>query len=1445
MRRLNTKFIVGLIILVALLVTGSYLLWTYNVSHRSYRLLEKARTAEKAGDFDKAIRFYAQYLNRKPDDVESLCEAALVASQFLQTDPGESRQAVNAVRLMSRALRSMPERNDIRRQLIDGFIELGSLSQGTDSERDFYAEARKEVVKLKSRGVEDPSLDYIHALCMDKLGEIQKSLAQVATVVGYDVQSGSFNSASASNPQMLDAYVLLANLLRKRETGGREDEILADAVIDQMILVNPESSDAFVKRGIYLRNNNNLGGVADRQRRLDEAKDNLQKGLQLDEGSIDALVENANVSILEKDYESAKSYLSKAQEVAPKDIRVYLQLAILSRFEKDPEGEIESLQSGLELLPDNHQLIGVLLTAQVIAKQTEEAGATIERMRELKFRPELIELSEAKLLCVEENWKMASNKLEALRPQMSSVFPASIVATVDHLLGRCYQRLGQPDRQLAAYARSLAANPRSHIALAGQAEALIALERMAGAVEMLDRLRSQMGVEAFESDEGLRALYLIALTSLDEKSPKYRKKLENYKKQFVSRDDISETDRVIVTVQEILKSEKIEEALDNLSAAIIEQPDAIRLQNTYLAILVGEEGSAAALEYLINATTRDENPWSDSPELFLRRAELIGLVGGLHQAERVKELEAEIPKYADSVKPKLWKKLAKMYYHLTPRQREDAKRCLQLAAKSDQDELYSLGLFELAFETENDLEMQAQIDDAAERYGKDNEVPKYLEARYLLWQYDQNSEDASVLEKINQLADQIAVNRPRWRNFLSLKGLINERQGNINGAIDFYTACLDAGGTDIVIVRHLVELLALEGRFDEARKILMRLSNIPQSLKKEQVTLDLLTGNREAALKSLNQAAPIDSNNSEDWIRRGRVLLRLKKLTAAEKAFRRAVNLAPDAPQPSLALVEYLLQMRREAEAEREIRSIENRFSENMATRAMGQSYAWLGNRLMAEHYLTAAVAEKPQDMSREQALARYHILNSRPLLAIPHLNSILENKLSADIPMDALAVWARRALARVLASIPNHRSFRQALALVEANRMNKELEAADASLKGLILATRSEPIYRKHGLSILENVARENLETESRLALAQLYFSSNRWSDCREIMQSLLVDNPTDVRLLTQYVGMLIKHEEWQQAAPWLRQLQDKAPTATETIRLSALAAKGRRQQLQAIEITESLIPEGIQAAEPDRVFSAAKIYEQLKLYTAAEKAYRALANRELRYRLELAAYLIRRGQLNESFRICNALFSKETALQISAMGLAAAVQNLHKLTLEQKRQLDQWLKLTKQEFPSSVNLVTQEAALRSAEGKFEEALKLLNSIPKKNLDDNQRGLIANNRAYMNVKLGGNTEQSLKDINTAVELLGPRIELLDTRAMIYLSLGEYEKAIADLEEATIFEVNSGIYYFHLALAYQAADNRPAAQNALEIAKEMKFLGDDVAATERGKYDKLRRWLRH
>jgi tetratricopeptide (TPR) repeat protein len=272
--------------------------------------------------------------------------------------------------------------------------------------------------------------------------------------------------------------------------------------------------------------------------------------------------------------------------------------------------------------------------------------------------------------------------------------------------------------------------------------------------------------------------------------------------------------------------------------------------------------------------------------------------------------------------------------------------------------------------------------------------------------------------------------------------------------------------------------------------------------------------------------------------------------------------------------------------------------------------------------------------------------------------------------------------------------------------------------------------------------------------------------------------------------------------------------------------------------------VPEGNQLVEPEKILVSARIYEELKMYPAAEKAYRALANRDIQYRVALAGYLARRGKLDESFRICDTLFSKETAAEICMNSLSAAVQHVDDLTPDQNRQIEQWIKRARREVANPVNLLIQQAALLSAQGEYQKALDLLDSISTASLNDNQRGLLANNRAYMNVRLG-KAEESLEEINTAIDLWGPRVEVLDTRAMIHLSRGDHQKAIEDLKEATLFPVKSGVYFFHLALAYQTADNRPAAMEALKLAKDMQFLGDDVAPNEREQLDKLRRWLRH
>ncbi|MEC7501810.1 MAG: tetratricopeptide repeat protein [Planctomycetota bacterium] len=1452
MRKLNVKFLV--VFLLALAVIGGGIAGVLTLrSDPSAKYLADAREAKQAADYDEAIKNYRAYLGFHRDDQDVLVEAAEVGSHCITEEVIQnSKQALPSLRLMARALRNSPRRSDIRRNLAEGLIAMGFLARGSDGERTFFAEAQKEVQKLR-RDEEDPKLDFMYAQCADRLEKFSESISALEKLVGYQPSKKEFNDDSATAGDMIDAHVLLANIYHQRGR-GRDDEILADRVMDKMVERNANQADAYFQRAIYSKKFNRAGTFAQREERKAGIVSDLETALSIDPDNLDVLIELVDQQIRNDNTQVAEEYLAHARQVDPKDPRVYVQMARIERSRNDGEAELATIEAGLEVIPTDRQLISLLLNAQLVQKQPEKAKKTIERMRTLNYPPEWIAFSEAKVLCLDEQWREASTKLEALRPRMD-IFPASMTHSLDHLLGRCYKAMGQPDRQLDTYARTLADDPQSEVALAGQAEALVALKRMPEALEKLTLLKEVMGSESFDSDEGLRALYLATLASLSQDDTQYKDRLEGAKQEYVGRDDVSDADKAVVRAEGLIRRGKIKDALDLLDKALVESPDGVRLQNTYLAILVRENGPEAASEYLQKATTRSENPWTDRPELLLRRVELIVLAGGPGQAEKLKALEKDVSKYEASQHPKLWKKMARTYYHMTPRRMADAKRCLTNAAVDGLDQIYSIGLFELARESGNELEMQAQIDEAAERYGKDTAVPQFLQARFLLWKHMQgNQPGMQLVESADRLADEIARSRPRWQRLLELKGSIKELQGEIKQAIDFYQESLEAGPLDVVTVRHLVELLVKDNRYAEAREALMQLNNIPQALKKEQLTLDLLTGNREAALTSLNQAAPVDSKNAEDWVRRGRVLLRLGKTGEAEMAFRRAVDLAPQLPQPSLALVEFLLATQRTEEAEDEIREIENRLSQDVVAQVMGQCYAWLGNRMLAEHYLAVAISDNPRDMLREQAMARYHMINNRSPLAIPHLNAILERGLNSEEKPPEVELWARRSLARVLASLKTHKLFQQALALLEANRQDGDLKSPDLNLKGLILAIRPEPVYRQRAIEILEQIPRDELEVEERLALGQLYFVSDRWTECREVMQALLVDYPVDTRLLEKYIEMLIDKQEWRTLTPWMRQLQNRAPGKLQTIRLTALSAKGRGKERPAVEAVQQLIPEGVQRADEERVLAAAKIYEEIGLQDLAESTYRELADKNFEYRINLAAFLSRQGKLDESFRICNAILTKDRLLDICAIGIGGAVRHSTKVTDAELAQVYKWIAAAKKEAPFSIDLITQEAALLSARAatvsaaeskeNYQKALDLIQDVPLEKVNENQRGLLANNLAYMRVKTGGDTDAALENIDTAFNLLGPRIELLDTRATINIEKGEFDRAIEDLKQATLFKVDSGVYYFHLALAYQGKGDRDAAAIALQQAEDLKFTGERIDGLDREKYLKLKRWLR-
>src|SRR5262249_54759943 len=81
--------------------------------------------------------------------------------------------------------------------------------------------------------------------------------------------------------------------------------------------------------------------------------------------------------------------------------------------------------------------------------------------------------------------------------------------------------------------------------------------------------------------------------------------------------------------------------------------------------------------------------------------------------------------------------------------------------------------------------------------------------------------------------------------------------------------------------------------------------------------------------------------------------------------------------------------------------------------------------------------------------------------------------------------------------------------------------------------------------------------------------------------------------------------------------------------------------------------------------------------------------------------------------------------------------------------------------------------------------------------------------------------------IDRALAFYGPRAELLDTRAKVYLALGQTAFAVKDLEQATA-ESPTAPRYFHLALAHWKAGNREAAIKTFAQAKRGGFHPDQL-----------------
>ena len=231
-RRLNTRYLVGLLAVISVAGLGVHFLHAFQVKCNASSLLNQAVKAADQRQLDQSARYLARYLVCNPNDnearikygllLESLAasqatrrEALAVLEEALVRDPGVGR------------IGNPFYRGEVRFRIARLEMELGQ-----------FQEAKKHLEALLAASPNDAELHDLLGQCHHANKECTKA-------------ADSFALALALAPRKIDTHVRLAGLLRHQLDQPRQ----ADRVMDNMVVANKQSYEAYLARARYRREN--------------------------------------------------------------------------------------------------------------------------------------------------------------------------------------------------------------------------------------------------------------------------------------------------------------------------------------------------------------------------------------------------------------------------------------------------------------------------------------------------------------------------------------------------------------------------------------------------------------------------------------------------------------------------------------------------------------------------------------------------------------------------------------------------------------------------------------------------------------------------------------------------------------------------------------------------------------------------------------------------------------------------------------------------------------------------------------------------------------------------------------------------------------------------------------------------------------------------------------
>lgn len=1431
----NYPLLIGLVVGTVVVLGGGYGLWKVQVERNAGRLMTRADEARTEGELLDAAKLYSQYLSIRKDDNEAMKKLANTYADIADAPKVESKDIRIALGLLERTVREQPENQTLRRRYIDMLMSprIRMLKPALD-----------HISQLLNQTPNDPELEVMRSECLFAAND-QKSVDHAYKLIGYDAAKEEFDKAAGVAPEEPPVYRRLAAVLR----GDRNEQELADRVIEQMIEANPEKGAAYLLRAQYLES---IG-------KKEEALEDVKRAFELSPTDPSIVIASARMAVKDEDYELARKLLGDGIEANPENPGLYQTLAGVEVQEGNYDKAVEQYEIGAAAVPPNkgQMLHFYKARLQIEQNQLESAKASIAEMRQAEYvMPPFIDYLAARLAMNENEWFKASKEFERLQGFMSKIPDMNV--ELNYLLGFCYEKLGQFEKALSSYNVTLQTNPTNKMASYGRT-----------------RVRNAMG----QVNRGTENLSIYVALQDELAKPKNEQDwdaFDDLANRYVDRLSLSEGMRLVLQAEVLMRRELYKEARAKLIAAYKKSPEELGVRRAAVKLFASDptQGPVKALK-LLDKVVKD---FGDMPILRLERGDLLIAVNDEGLTEQLFALADDTEEWETNKQVQLWNGLGQKFARLND-------RASQLAAMSKVAELSPGDLptlekmFMMARESNDDAGMkEAQKKILAVVGDKDSADYQITEAHRLIAKYRSEKRDPPLLDQAEKFVDQGLVDRPEWNKLHLLKAEIRLLRGDAQGALASFDRASSLGRPTALSLYQHVKLLANYGRFED---VILQVEKVNPALRVQLLGQDyadalLRRGRAGEAILIAEKRAEAAAANSAVQLWFGQFLSRAsgaegfsedrKKaiIEQAGVAFRKAVDLGPSSNQAWLALIGYHAATKDKFAAEEALREAQLALIEDQTGLMFARCYEIIGRWIDAEALYKQAVADAtPEAKGRSlRLLAAFYLGAGYPKgdkieQATPLINDILQEVVDGNLPSNSpFAQWARSTAARILASQGEYQKLLDAERLLASNVVNGELPAADRLLMAEILAPRPEPISRKKAVRLLERLREsQKLSLKSELDLGRLYYALDNWRQCREQMINVIARFPKEPSVRLAYLKMLLERggpNDIAIAIPQLKRLSQLAPGQISTREMIARVALKRGKKREAAAAIRDMLPKdlaGVTAKQLPLVMRVAQLLTEFENYEGALPLYQLAAQKGgVNGKLNLLLFTGQHLDVAKGFEGLEAL----RAGGVDVAGIIQRATAILRAPADGGDHPDQvaiaqgWIDRALRDDPENVPNRLQQAELYDISQQYEEAAEVYRQLlAESDLQGVGRAVVLNNLAYLLALAPseeGGVDEARGYVNEAVDLLGPQTDILDTRAMIKIAAKQYEAAVDDLSLAVI-DRPTAAKYFHLAIAHLQAGQNQLAANAWKKAVDMGLTRESVSRLETEQYDKVQAQL--